>query len=454
MTELTDINILRLVREYVRGEGDPSLGKITDWDVSNITKMSGLFEDAEEFNEPLHWDTSKVIKMDGMFANCSSFNQELIYFDKMIGEWVPWNTKNVTDMSYLFRNCIKFNHPLNIDTSNVIYMQGMFSGCNLFKHPVLFDTNHVIDMSYMFMDCTSFDDPVPFDTSSAIDMSYMFSGCKRFNHPVPFDTSSARNMSYMFSGCNAFNQPFHVNAVHLENNLNMFENCDSLKYEPELNFLNRPLHDYDTPYDAVIYVDAHSNFSKKRMEDLRDTGITQTTVFTAEFCDFAYNPNVFITRQLYKVMKKCFDLTPQEGCDLVLKNIQSVGSLKPSCIKDNSKFYCSKGICGITHKQYRNREWKLDPDRRFYLLFKGETHPIICKHFLEHFKYYTKQQLMDYLQRFTNVKTVLIIDGGCLSMPRNVSDRPSDELIAELKEKRNLGGKTRRRKKRIRTRRH
>ena len=54
-------------------------GKINDWNVSKeVTDMSGMFKDAESFNEPLNnWNVSNdVIDMEGMFYN-TSFNQPL-----------------------------------------------------------------------------------------------------------------------------------------------------------------------------------------------------------------------------------------------------------------------------------------------------------------------------------------------------------------------------------------
>lgn len=419
MTEITNINIVRLVREYVRGDGDESLGKITDWDVSNVTNMNGLFEDASDFNEPLHWNTSNVVKMSGMFSNCSSFNQELIYFDKTTETWVPWNTINVTDMSYMFANCLTFNKPLNIETSNVVDMSGMFQGCNDFNQLLPFQTSKVIDMSSMFLGCTSFNSPVRFDMSSVVSVSSMFAKCIHFNHPL------------------------QVNAIRLENTLDMVEGCDALRYEPEFDFRNRPQHAYDSEFDAVIFVDAHSSYSNTFI-DVRDTAITQTTVFLAEFCDVSFISRTFIVNKLSRVMKECFDLTPQEGCNLVLNHLQSDEKLKPICVRKNSKFYCSKGQCGIAHNQYINRHWQIaESYEGIYLLFKGESRPIMIKYKMKHFPYLYKQQLLDYLQTFTSIKRLLIIDGACLSVdPHRV---PSEELTTKLKEERKYGGKSRKR---------
>ena len=53
-------------------------GKIGDWNVSNVTNMSSMFEAVSVFNEDIgNWDVSNVTDMDSMFNNAASFNQDL-----------------------------------------------------------------------------------------------------------------------------------------------------------------------------------------------------------------------------------------------------------------------------------------------------------------------------------------------------------------------------------------
>jgi surface protein len=58
-----------------------------DWDVSSVTNMSGMFADANAFNQPLNnWDVSSVTDMDYMFKYAKGFkNQDLS----------SWNVNNV-----------------------------------------------------------------------------------------------------------------------------------------------------------------------------------------------------------------------------------------------------------------------------------------------------------------------------------------------------------------------
>lgn len=60
------------------------------WNVSNVTKMEGMFGHTENFNSPSisNWNVSNVTNMCGMFVD-SIFNQN-------IGNW---NTSKVTDVN-------------------------------------------------------------------------------------------------------------------------------------------------------------------------------------------------------------------------------------------------------------------------------------------------------------------------------------------------------------------
>ena len=77
------------VDAYLNGDYN-TYGPITDWDVSEITDMSNLFNngrskqdnsgtiDTTTFNEDIsNWDVSNVIDMSSMFEGASNFSQRL-----------------------------------------------------------------------------------------------------------------------------------------------------------------------------------------------------------------------------------------------------------------------------------------------------------------------------------------------------------------------------------------
>ena len=71
------------------------------------------------------WDVSNVTNMEGMFRNCMSFDRDLTKSN--------WDVSNVTNMYGMFYQCFKFNHSLStwkINSSADI--RGMFHGDNLY----------------------------------------------------------------------------------------------------------------------------------------------------------------------------------------------------------------------------------------------------------------------------------------------------------------------------------
>jgi len=201
-----------------------------------------------------------------------------------------WNVSQVTDMSYLFEdyyqefNLSNFNEPLNWDTSNVTNMSGMFSGCQWFNQPLNWDTSNVTDMSEMFSGCRSFNQPLNWDTSSVTNMKSMFSFCQGFNQPLNWDTSNVTNMMGMFSGCRRFNQPLNNwNVSSVTNHGVMFTNC-GISEENKPRFVN-----------TIIEVDAnqiHRETSKINYEKLNTflSNILNTTVPSdIYFPDYIYN---------------------------------------------------------------------------------------------------------------------------------------------------------------------
>jgi surface protein len=76
---------------------------IGNWDVSNVTDMSGMFNSSPVFNQDIgSWDVSSVTDMSKMFSYATVFNQD-------IGNW---DVSNVTDMSEMFVMSEDFNQNL------------------------------------------------------------------------------------------------------------------------------------------------------------------------------------------------------------------------------------------------------------------------------------------------------------------------------------------------------
>ena len=114
---ITDENIQKAVYDwYLRNESALSkYGDIKDWDTSNVTDMSLLFMEMEQFNDDIsNWNVSKVTDMNRMFWKATNFNQPL-------GNWERKNSKTgkvistlgkVKDMEHMFYKANAFNQDL------------------------------------------------------------------------------------------------------------------------------------------------------------------------------------------------------------------------------------------------------------------------------------------------------------------------------------------------------
>lgn len=84
---------------------------IDNWDVSNVTNMSHMFEDVEFEADLSKWNVSNVTNMSGMFSGCGLFYSDLS----------GWNTSKVEDMYGMFHEnyCFDADTITNWDTSGL-----------------------------------------------------------------------------------------------------------------------------------------------------------------------------------------------------------------------------------------------------------------------------------------------------------------------------------------------
>ena len=112
---------------------------ISEWDVSKVISMEGLFKGAKSIGDISNWDVSNVQNMCSMFSN-SDFN----------GDISKWNVSNVKDMSGMFAGSA-FNGDISQwDVSNVRYMSFMFYTSEFNNDISKWNVSNVEDMSNMF----------------------------------------------------------------------------------------------------------------------------------------------------------------------------------------------------------------------------------------------------------------------------------------------------------------
>ena len=222
---------------------------ISDWVVSNVTNMEDMFKGCTKFNQPLKWlETSKVTNMKSMFEGCIKFNQKLNWDTSKVtsmknmfkgcaqfNQPLNWNTSKVKNMSAMFEGCIKFNKPLEFvfnrpydskpNIPQEIEMKNMFEGCAEFNQPLNWTTSKVTDMTRMFEGCAKFNQPLNWTTSKLLFMSGIFKGCSNFNQVLDWDTSKVTRMSAVFEGCVEFNQPLNWNTSNVTTMSSMFKGC-------------------------------------------------------------------------------------------------------------------------------------------------------------------------------------------------------------------------------------
>ena len=170
---------------------------ISNWDVSNVTDMSFMFEQSYGFNQGIeNWDVSSVTDMGRMFNGAGSFNQDIS----------NWDVSNVTNMESMFESTLSFNQPVgNWDIGNVINIESMFRGSAFNQDIGNLDISNISSMSNLFRD-SQFNQPIGnWDVSNVTDMSYMFHG-SLFNQDISdWNVSGVTTMERMFFASD-FNQ--------------------------------------------------------------------------------------------------------------------------------------------------------------------------------------------------------------------------------------------------------
>ncbi len=105
---------------------------ISNWDTSNVTNMSNMFNWATSFNNwnwanLNNWDTTKVTTLQNTFNWATSFNKSIN----------SWNTSNVTNMSWLFQWATSYNQTISSwDVSKVTTISNMFNWATSFNQNI------------------------------------------------------------------------------------------------------------------------------------------------------------------------------------------------------------------------------------------------------------------------------------------------------------------------------
>jgi len=97
---------------------------LTDWNVSEITDMTSMFNGCTELEylDVSNWNVSNVTNMHSMFYGC--YNLKELDISK-------WNTSNVKDMSFMFHGCESLPEEIVLDIASVTNMLDIFTGSSI-----------------------------------------------------------------------------------------------------------------------------------------------------------------------------------------------------------------------------------------------------------------------------------------------------------------------------------
>lgn len=170
-------------------------GPIEDWNTSQVTDMSGLFQGHGEFNGDISkWNTSSVTNMKNMFYNAQKFNQDINTKTVTLDNgttYTAWDVSNVQNMESMFSEAREFNQDLN--RWNTINVTGDYNKGG---------------MQTMFLSAVKFNGNISnWNVTNVYNMKAMFSRAFKFNRDISsWIPSKCEYFGYMFYEAKSFNQ--------------------------------------------------------------------------------------------------------------------------------------------------------------------------------------------------------------------------------------------------------
>jgi len=198
-SQVTDLS--QLFNFYVQPGGTLFNDDISGWDTSSVTTVEYMFNGAQKFNQPIgRWDVSNVENFDFFLGYAPSFNQDLN----------GWKTGKAKTMGFMFMGAEKFNQYIgDWDVSSVEVFNGMFFGASAFNQGIYsWNTSSATTLSSMFYGASAFNSNIRlWDTSNVVNMDLMFMRATSYNQPMSqWDVSKVTSMKRCFSGASMFNQ--------------------------------------------------------------------------------------------------------------------------------------------------------------------------------------------------------------------------------------------------------
>ena len=172
----TNDNIKKIVWDAIEQQGDSV--NLNNVDVSGVTDMTNAFALTGFAGDVSEWDVSAVTTMEGMFGGCMKFN----------GDISDWNVRSVTNFSSMFINCRRFNGDLSKwDIDSATTLEQMFANCHSFNGDLgNWNVSNVKNMGCMFQNCLCFEGRglSKWNVENVEDIEHMFRYCKNFKEDL------------------------------------------------------------------------------------------------------------------------------------------------------------------------------------------------------------------------------------------------------------------------------
>ena len=270
-----------------------SISGLNSWDVSNVTDMSVMFQNATDFNQDIGvWNVSSVTNMYQMFSSTSAFNQNIgswdvsnvtnmegmfdqaTTFNQNIGGWDVSSVTNMANMFTVFRATPAFNQDIGgWNVGNVTVMACMFYGASAFNQDIGgWDVGKVTNMCGMFRDASVFNQNIgSWNVGNVTDMYGMFYDASVFNQNIgSWNVSNVTDMEDMF--CDVTLSTANYNALLI--------GWDALELQDDVTFSGgNSKYSYDTAATARANIISNDNWTiTDGGEDYHPTTFTVTEI--------------------------------------------------------------------------------------------------------------------------------------------------------------------------------
>ena len=379
--------------------GNP-YGPIGEWDVSLVTSLRELFDNAYKFNSDLSkWDVSGVTDMYKTFFNCGAFTSDLSGWDVskvttlywtfrfnnvFNSDLSGWDVSKVTTLSNTFNGAWVFNSNLSSwDVSHVTNLEGTFEMAKIFNGDIsTWNVSQVTTLQSTFKDAKLFNSDISkWKVSKVTNLFYTFRNANVFNSDLAgWDVSQVTTLHNTFYYCWAFNgdiSNWDVSKVE-----SLYETFSSAKaFSGDISKWNtsKVTTMYYTLYDAESFNSDVSKWDTSKVTDMSYI-FKNTEVFDQDVSNWDISQ---VTRMRDILSGTDLETNEIAHCTMVIKRSESKFQNCSICNGCSNSMKCKRGFqipaadwgdptadvqsftCGCDTGSYKNVDWATESDVPF-----------------------------------------------------------------------------------------